>query len=345
MVKISIIIPVYNTPEKYIRRALDSIWNNDLSACEVIAIDDGSNEEVGANLDFLSSVYDDFRIVHSVHKGLSAARNLGIKEAKGEYLLFVDADDELGLNCLSEAKKIIETQKSDVVYGRIRFIPEQHYKQDRGNTEIFKSRDVHELLKCIYNEFPRKLDFQIITSACGRLYKTELVKKVWFDENVALFEDYIFNREILQIANNVIVHSGEWYLYYRNNFSMTHKDINIAYLSSIDGYWRKSLQLDKKEAGATREFLRKQALSEFYVGLKRECLSTSAPIKSKIKIIKEICAHPYIKDAVNNLRISSKQLGTRQKIGLFLLKIQSYYLVYFLQYCMHFNELKDLREV
>ena len=63
MVKISIIIPVYNTPEKYIRRALDSIWNNDLSACEVIAIDDGSNEEVGANLDFLSSVYDDLGIL------------------------------------------------------------------------------------------------------------------------------------------------------------------------------------------------------------------------------------------------------------------------------------------
>lgn len=88
--KLSIIIPTYNA-EAYLPQCLDSILAQEHSGCEVIVVDDGSTDGTAALLER----YPDVKVVHQENHGMSTARNRGLDEARGEYILFVDSDDLL----------------------------------------------------------------------------------------------------------------------------------------------------------------------------------------------------------------------------------------------------------
>ncbi len=88
--KLSIIIPAYNA-ESYLPQCLDSILAQKHQGCEVIVVDDGSTDSTAALLER----YPDVKVVHQENHGMSTARNHGLDEARGEYILFVDSDDIL----------------------------------------------------------------------------------------------------------------------------------------------------------------------------------------------------------------------------------------------------------
>jgi len=88
--KLSIIIPAYNA-EAYLPQCLDSILAQEHRGCEVIVVDDGSTDGTAALLER----YPDVKVVHQENHGMSTARNRGLDEARGEYILFVDSDDLL----------------------------------------------------------------------------------------------------------------------------------------------------------------------------------------------------------------------------------------------------------
>lgn len=88
--KLSIIIPAYNA-EAYLPQCLDSILAQEHSGCEVIVVDDGSTDGTATLLER----YPDVKVVHQENRGMSTARNRGLDEAQGEYILFVDSDDLL----------------------------------------------------------------------------------------------------------------------------------------------------------------------------------------------------------------------------------------------------------
>jgi glycosyltransferase involved in cell wall biosynthesis len=89
---ISVIIPVYNT-ESYLRKCLDSIVNQTYRELEIIIIDDGSTDGSGEICDEYKMSDSRIRVFHTENRGLSCARNLGLDEAKGEWIGFVDSDD------------------------------------------------------------------------------------------------------------------------------------------------------------------------------------------------------------------------------------------------------------
>jgi glycosyltransferase involved in cell wall biosynthesis len=93
-VKLSIIIPVYNV-DLYLIECLESVFNQDISECEIIAINDGSTDGSGNILDEYQQRYPDFIVIHQTNKGLSGARNTGIEKAHGDYIYFLDSDDYL----------------------------------------------------------------------------------------------------------------------------------------------------------------------------------------------------------------------------------------------------------
>lgn len=88
--KLSIIIPAYNA-EAYLPQCLDSILAQEHQGCEVIVVDDGSTDGTAALLER----YPDVKVIHQENRGMSTARNRGLDEARGEYILFVDSDDLL----------------------------------------------------------------------------------------------------------------------------------------------------------------------------------------------------------------------------------------------------------
>ena len=100
--KVSVIVPVYNLSQ-YVGSTLDSIINQDFKSFELIVIDDGSTDDsLEVINDKLSKSIITYKIIHQDNLGVSSARNRGIEEAQGEYLVFVDGDDYITGNHLSE---------------------------------------------------------------------------------------------------------------------------------------------------------------------------------------------------------------------------------------------------
>ncbi len=106
--KLSIIIPAYNA-EAYLPQCLDSILAQKHQGCEVIVVDDGSTDGTAALLER----YPDVKVVHQENHGMSTARNRGLDEARGEYILFVDSDDLLTDGAL--ATLVAEFSGEDII--------------------------------------------------------------------------------------------------------------------------------------------------------------------------------------------------------------------------------------
>lgn len=112
---LSFIIPVYNA-EEFLKECLDSILHQDLSydEYEIICINDGSTDGSFDILNEYDKAYDNIRVINQDNSGVSAARNIGINTASGEYLWFVDADDFIGRNILNMLKAFLNNSQIDV---------------------------------------------------------------------------------------------------------------------------------------------------------------------------------------------------------------------------------------
>lgn len=114
--KLSVIVPVYNV-EKYLDDCLRSIISQIDNDCEIICVEDCSTDNSLGILEKYSNKYSQIKIVkHGKNKGLSAARNTGLNNAKGKYILFVDSDDMFKTNAITELMNIVEEQELDQVF-------------------------------------------------------------------------------------------------------------------------------------------------------------------------------------------------------------------------------------
>lgn len=105
----SIIVPVYNV-EKYLEECVQSVLRQNFSSLEIILVDDGSTDRSGEICDELGAKSDGITVIHQENAGLSAARNTGIRNSQGEYLVFLDSDDLLYKNSLSNLFSVIQKQ-------------------------------------------------------------------------------------------------------------------------------------------------------------------------------------------------------------------------------------------
>ena len=112
--KLSIIIPVYNA-EKYLDKCMKSIFDNIENSFEVILINDGSKDNSLKIIKELMKKYKNIELIDNSNNGVSYSRNLGIKKAKGNYIMFVDADDELKKNWFDRINSYM-TENYDIVY-------------------------------------------------------------------------------------------------------------------------------------------------------------------------------------------------------------------------------------
>lgn len=146
---VSVIIPFYNE-EEYIEKALISVLNQTYENLEILLINDGSTDN---SLKIVKKFNDKrIKIIESTNNGVSIARNIGIKESKGNYLCFLDADDYWEKNKIEKQVKFIEKNNYSFIYSNYRFIKRNgkfgnivnvpkslNYKQALKNTTIFIS--------------------------------------------------------------------------------------------------------------------------------------------------------------------------------------------------------------
>ncbi len=143
MMSLSIIIPVYNV-EKYLSKCLDSILVGNSFAGQVLCVNDGSTDGSSAILDQYAKKYPNVEILSQSNAGLSAARNAGVKAAKGEYICFVDSDDYWEPNVLGGLMEQIERDKLDVLRYRFQYVNSQYQVFSPFSVNPFRGNDYSE---------------------------------------------------------------------------------------------------------------------------------------------------------------------------------------------------------
>lgn len=207
---VSVIIPVYNV-EDYLKECIDSVLQQTYSKIEIILLDDGSLDnslqicKQYADLDQRICVY------HQENLGVSVTRNRGIDLARGNYILFVDADDIIDADMIE--KMLLYNQKNYITITNLGKINDSKLEDFEVN-RISKEYGFWDL-------FER----QLINSPCNKLYETVWVKDgIRFEEGLSLGEDLLFNLNYLKRVEGFVFLDKPFY-HYRNigNQSLSHK--------------------------------------------------------------------------------------------------------------------------
>ncbi|MCQ9626461.1 glycosyltransferase family 2 protein [Cetobacterium somerae] len=213
--KVSIVVPIYNG-EKYINRCLESILNQSYKDFEVILIDDGSKDSSLKKLCDYEKKDTRIRVFTQKNSGPSAARNRGIKESEGEYLIFIDIDDYVSEFYLE--KNLLKMDKKTLILSNVLEV----FTRKTEKREIFDKKSCSlekiEVLKSIINGKAGLV--------CGKLIDLKMLKnkKILFDENIEMCEDQLFFLEVA-LESEEFYYESEYLYYYdrRDNSSLSLK--------------------------------------------------------------------------------------------------------------------------
>lgn len=191
--RFSIIIPIYNVQE-YIEECITSILNQSFHDYEIICIDDGSTDQ---SIDIIQSFNDErIKIIYQKNSGQSVARNKGIEISQGEYIWFVDSDDKITFESLSEIDSIISKEPNiDCIFFNANTFFDNNYKLQKSKWFEYKRNFLGRtsLSSFFINEMKSKSFF---VQPCTYIFKREKFKDIRFIENI-IYEDNTFIIEMI----------------------------------------------------------------------------------------------------------------------------------------------------
>ena len=207
MSKLSIVIPVYNV-EKYLNACVDSVRKQTFNDWELLLVDDGSTDNSYCIASDYTKTDTRIKVVSNTHKGVSAARNLGIELAKSEYIMFVDSDDTIepyACECLVDAMQgfdfAVSTYKTVYSDG----------KRVVHNIESFSGS-----MESFCQTIDSYLGESILQGPCWKVYKRDTILKnrIMFPENMSFGEDAFFVYTYLKCIENINIIARPTYSYY-----------------------------------------------------------------------------------------------------------------------------------
>lgn len=206
---ISVIIPIYNAG-KYLRPCLDSVIGQTYSNLQIILINDGSKDNSLEICREYAQKDARIHIIDQPNAGVSAARNRGIAEAKGEWLSFIDSDDYLELDAYEHCMKIIKEQSCDAVSYEYFSTYSDHEIQHRMKPDCYGLLDRKQSMRLLHNGLP--------FTWC-RLFHRSIVADTLFDTKIFRGEDGKFNTQVLHRASKVFYTDKPLYHYVQSEQS------------------------------------------------------------------------------------------------------------------------------
>lgn len=268
---VSIIVPVFNAPVKALERCLFSLFNQSYSNVEFIIVDDGSDDECLAVEQRLVSAEARARIVKGGHKGVSHARNIGIREAQGEWVAFSDSDDELNPLFINQALQIALGENVDLVCGGVASLYLNDSPTDGCDLLDYcvldESRELMaaqlQMLGNVKYSFESLPDFKG-RGPVAKLYRADILETLRFDEGIPIGEDTVFNYRFIEKCKSMAIASNVWYWYYQYKGSAVHSIELDPWERSITGIMSTCSLEDEQAPFISRcAFLTTQGIENF----------------------------------------------------------------------------------
>lgn len=218
----SLIIPVYNS-QKTIKRTLLSVLKQTFSSYEVIVVNDGSSDTT-ANILQEFSAYSQVTVIHQINAGVSAARNSGMQQASGEYVLFLDADDWVDDNFLMIFKQNLDAwpaESVDLMVGNLN----DNRVGKVSQAGFFSNEDIPYVL----GELEMSDNIGYLHNKC---YRRQIIEELnlRFLEGISMSEDLLFNLKFFSCISNFLVTPGAAYHYEDVEGSLSKRKVQYSEL-------------------------------------------------------------------------------------------------------------------
>lgn len=234
---VSIIVPVYQV-EEYLDDCVFSLINQGYQNLEVLLIDDGSTDDSATICNLWANTDERIRVFHNSNHGLSAARNYGIKQAHGEYLLFVDSDDFLDPRAVAKAVRNIGTSDM-LVFGTKELV------NDETKIHNFSKKEEVDYDQYWERYFEDKLDFNYIVSW------NKLCRRAVFDDlkfrNEKINEDAFMVEKLVSSCQKITLLNEPLYFYRRRSDSITTKSMTGKNYDGIQARLERSQEFLAKD--------------------------------------------------------------------------------------------------
>lgn len=255
--KISVIIPAYNA-EKTIEKCIESVISQTYSNIEIIVIDDGSKDNTSSVVKKMAEVDNRIRLISIPNGGVSHARNMGIDNATGDYITFVDSDDTIDKNMYEILVALFSKYDIDIAHCSYNTVFPDGSSCPVGNNgkEVLLSQD--EAVECLISG---KL---FASGLWNKLYKRELFDGVRLEKDIKFCEDGLMNFYLFRKANSSVYTDKSFYNYYQCETSATHTANRLK--SAQDGY-RVSEIMYKNSIGKPYEEVAKRRFIGSKLGL------------------------------------------------------------------------------
>lgn len=226
-VLISVIVPVYNVRD-YIEECVESILCQNFTECELILVNDGSTDGSGEICDSYRE-RSNVMVIHQRNSGHTAARQQGLRVARGKYITFVDSDDKLPANTIEQVKQKLKLFQPDIVWGTLSVYDEKGMVNTATRHVVklpeglITNREYQEsvLLSALMN----KNGMHVLRSMGGKYYRREAALNILngIPEEIKIGEDMCFVGEACLDSNSIFYMEDCLYLYRRNNNSISHQ--------------------------------------------------------------------------------------------------------------------------
>lgn len=210
---ISVIVPVYKA-EKYLHRCVDSLLAQTFPDIEILLIDDGSPDRSGEICDEYAKKDSRVRVFHKENGGVSSARNVGLDNAIGEFLTFIDADDWINVDCFEKGIFLLKRDNLDIL--------QYSYKMISEEDESIISVHDYECAPMNWQDFVQMDHF--LVCVWGNFIRMSIVEKhhLRFDEELHLAEDQLFIMTTMTLSERIAQTKKIYYNYFQNLGSATH---------------------------------------------------------------------------------------------------------------------------
>ena len=317
--KVTVVIPVYNT-EKYLEECVTSVTNQTLQGIEILLVNDGSTDGSAALCDKLAACDKRIRVINKENGGAASARNLGIDEAAGEYIMFLDSDDWLDIDAVETLVEKADSQATDVLrFNYVRefngkslvkqntFLEERVYVGDECSTVC------RQVLGLTGKELEHLENMNFLASSCVCLYRSSFIKDLDVRfvslQEIGSFEDGYFNFCVFVHMNRFSFIDRPFYHYRKNNGSSYTANYRKNYFERqcvLFSLLRNKIEQEEKWDYFSEAYRNRVVLSTMEICFNAMC--NKASFLARYREIRGVLKHEYCREFYKSFDISPMSL-------------------------------------